>query len=136
MLSKRTCVVRSVSRALPLGGLASLLFIDIVEQCLLVFAYGGMIMTVADDPVDATRHVSTADVANNRSITTVQPRSMLTEPIMIFDGGLDAAVLGDLDPHFLQECPRLANKRSIFARRALPKVHVEWFVANDLRPGR
>ncbi|WP_156432439.1 hypothetical protein [Burkholderia sp. MSMB1498] len=124
------CPTIHVAAALPRMS-AFLLFVFRVQELFLEFADRRMIVAVAHDAIDGARDVAAAHVADDRSVCALQPRRMLTDPIVIFDGRLDSAVVRNVYSDLRQKVARMGQIFEIFVRRAFPKMNMERFVAND-----
>src|SRR5215475_8188417 len=93
-------------------------------------------MGVAHHPIDRSGDVSATNVANNRSVSCLEARCVLTQPIIVLDGCFDPTIAGYLYAHALQKWPRIAQIFQKLAWRAFPEVHVKRLVLNNFRTRR
>src|SRR5262249_53892973 len=106
--SKVRCVEFPITLSLRLNSTLSfyLLFFRRMKELLLELPYARVIVSIADDSVNATGDVAAAYIANDSSIGCGEPARMLLKPIVILDGGFDPAIGRDVHAHLRQEFPR------------------------------
>jgi len=107
-----------------------------MKQGFFELADGRVIVGVAYNSVYATSDVPSANVANDSSILCGETPRMFLEPIVILDGGLDAAVGRYFYAHLLQEFFRALQLGEEFFRATFPEVYVKRLLPNDLGTGR
>src|SRR5450631_2142794 len=109
-----------------------LLFGRLVEQLLLEFSNGRMVVSVAHYSIHGSGDVSPTHVANNhRSIVALEVGRPVAQPIVVLNGCLNAAVAWQLYTHTFQECSWTAQVLQKLPWRTFPKVHVKGFIPDN-----
>src|SRR5262249_20229307 len=111
--------------------LFSFLLVLAVQELLPIFRYVFVPMRVAYDPVHGSADVAAADIADDRASGRRHTLGMRGQPIVIFDGRIDAAVLWKIDAHPDQRLPRIPQELPEFVGGAFPEGDVERFLFHD-----
>src|ERR1051325_9805910 len=106
-----------------------------MKQGFFELADGRVIVDVTYNSVYATSDVPSANVANDSSILCGETPRMFLEPVVILDGGLDAAVGRYFYPHLLQEFFRALPLREVFFRTTFPEPQLKRLLPHDLGLG-
>lgn len=106
-----------------------------VKKSLLIFADRGVIVTVAHDAINLSGDIAATNIADYCAVAALHVGRMLTKPIVVFDGGLNATILRYLDAHPLKERTWIAKILLIFGGCTFPEMQMEGLLADDLRSG-
>jgi hypothetical protein len=79
--------------------LSHLLFIRTMEQILVVLRDGGVIVSVAHDPIHRPTNITTSDIANDCAISATKSTCVRADPIVVLNRRLNPAVLRDSNAH-------------------------------------
>jgi hypothetical protein len=95
-----------------------------------------MLVPVTHYTVYRSRDIPTANIAYDGAVGPAQTLTTHADPIMVLNCSLDPTVLWNIDTHGRQEASGVSQIIEVFGGRTFPEMHVEWFIANDLRSGR